>query len=444
MYIFYSKLHSISTGVARNDAAVTGQAGFLRLTQAILRVALMWVRTQLKIGWGDLLSGLAMSFISRDRSMELRRAEVYFSGSGDTIAAYSVRSGFDLLLQALDLKPGDEVVFSALNVKGMVKIVKDAGLMPVPVDLDLAHMGPSVERLRAVITPRSRVFVAAHLFGTRLDLDPMFDQARAKGLVTVEDCAQAFNGRDYPGSTAADVNMFSFGPIKTATALGGALIRVRNQNLRDRMREFQSHYPAQPEAKHRKRILQFMGLKLITARPVLAAIYRFYRAKGEDYEDKLADRVRDVAPLKTAKNMRFQPSATMLHLMNRRLAHFDMGQVSTRQRKGERLSGLIGDSVVQPAQANAHHDYWVFPLLVSEPRKFIETLRGEGFDAADLPRSQHIAAPQDRPGLEPKIAAGVMRDLIVVPCYEVMPDSELVRQAAVIKRIAAQTPAREG
>jgi dTDP-4-amino-4,6-dideoxygalactose transaminase len=444
MYIFYSKLHSISTGVARNDAAVTGQAGFLRLTQAILRVALMWVRTQLKIGWGDLLSGLAMSFISRDRSMELRRAEVYFSGSGDTIAAYSVRSGFDLLLQALDLKPGDEVVFSALNVKGMVKIVKDAGLVPVPVDLDLAHMGPSAERLRAVITPRSRVFVAAHLFGTRLDLDPMFDQARAKGLVTVEDCAQAFNGRDYPGSTAADVNMFSFGPIKTATALGGALIRVRNQNLRDRMREFQSHYPAQPEAKHRKRILQFMGLKLITARPVLAAIYRFYRAKGEDYEDKLADRVRDVAPLKTAKNMRFQPSATMLHLMNRRLAHFDMGQVSTRQRKGERLSGLIGDSVVQPAQANAHHDYWVFPLLVSEPRKFIETLRGEGFDAADLPRSQHIAAPQDRPGLEPKIAAGVMRDLIVVPCYEVMPDSELVRQAAVIKRIAAQTPAREG
>ena len=404
----------------------------------------MWVRTQLKIGWGDLLSGLAMSFILRDRSKELRRAEVYFSGSGDTIAAYSVRSGFDLLLQALDLKPGDEVVFSALNVKGMVKIVKDAGLVPVPVDLDLAHMGPSAERLRAVITPRSRVFVAAHLFGTRLDLDPMFDQARAKGLVIVEDCAQAFNGRDYPGSTAADVNMFSFGPIKTATALGGALIRVRNQNLCDRMREFQSHYPAQPEAKHRKRILQFMGLKLITARPVLAAIYRFYRAKGEDYEDKLADRVRDVAPLKTAKSMRFQPSATMLHLMNRRLAHFDMGQVSTRQRKGERLSGLIGDSVVQPAQANAHHDYWVFPLLVSEPRKFIETLRGEGFDAADLPRSQHIAAPQDRPGLEPKIAAGVMRDLIVVPCYEVMPDSELVRQAAVIKRIAAQTPAREG
>jgi perosamine synthetase len=403
----------------------------------------MWVRTQLKIGWSDLFSGLASSLRAPDRLAELRKAEAYFSDSGDTIAAFSVRSGFDLLLQALDLKPGDEVIFSALNVRGMVKIVKEAGLVPVPVDLDLAHMAPSVERLKAVITKRSRVFVAAHLFGTRLDLDPLFKLAKARGLVTVEDCAQAFNGRNYPGAAAADLNMFSFGPIKTATALGGALIRVKDEELCARMRALQIQYPVQPEAKHRKRIVQFMGLKLITARPVLAAIYRFYQAKGQDYEDKLADRVRDVAPLKTAKNMRFQPSATMLHLMNRRLARFDMEQVSARQRKGERLSGLIGTSVVQPAQANAHHDYWVFPVLVSEPRKFIEALRREGFDAADLPRSQHISAPSDRPGLEPATAAGVMRDLIVVPCYEAMPDSELVRQAAVIRRIAAQVPPRE-
>ena len=80
---------------------------------------------------------------------------------------------------------------------------------------------------------------------------------------------------------------------------------------------------------------------------------------------------------------------------------------------------------------------------MSEPRKFIEALRREGFDAADLPRSQHIAAPQDRPGLDPKTAAAALRDLIVVPCYEAMSDRELVRQAAVIKRIAAGVPARK-
>ncbi|WP_119269716.1 DegT/DnrJ/EryC1/StrS family aminotransferase [Taklimakanibacter deserti] len=398
----------------------------------------MWVRTQLKIGWLDLLAGAWNCFKSNDRAALQRSVESFFSDSDDTIVTYSVRSGFDLLIQALDLKPGDEVIFSALNVKGMVRVVRDAGLVPVPVDLDFSSMGPSLEKLEKAITPRSRVFVAAHLFGTRLDLDPVFALVRSKGIVAVEDCAQAFNGRAYPGSRAADLNMFSFGPIKTSTALGGALIRVRDDKVRGRMRAIQAAYPIQPDSKQLKRVFQFMGLKLITSRAVLGAIYRYYHSRGQDYEDSLADRVRDVAPLKTAKNLRFQPSTAMLALLNRRLEEFDIQAIRVRTNKGEKLRDMIGSAVAMPAQANTHHDYWVFPLIVDEPRKFIDGLRAEGFDAADLPRSQHIAAPKDRPELEPKTAAGVMRDLVVIPCYDTMPDEELARQAQVIKRLAGE------
>jgi len=403
----------------------------------------MWVRTQLKIGWLDLLAGAWNCFKSNDRAALQRSVESFFSDSDETIVTYSVRSGFDLLIQALDLKPGDEVIFSALNVKGMVRVVRDAGLVPVPVDLDFSSMGPSLEKLEKAITPRSRVFVAAHLFGTRLDLDPVFALVRSKGIVAVEDCAQAFNGRAYPGSLAADLNMFSFGPIKTSTALGGALIQVRDDKVRGRMRAIQAAYPIQPDSKQLKRVFQFMGLKLITSRAVLGAIYRYYHSRGQDYEDSLADRVRDVAPLKTAKNLRFQPSTAMLALLNRRLEEFDIQAIRVRTNKGEKLRDMIGSAVAMPAQANTHHDYWVFPLIVDEPRKFIDGLRAEGFDAADLPRSQHIAAPKDRPELEPKTAAGVMRDLVVIPCYDTMPDEELARQAQVIKRLAGEfSPAK--
>lgn len=403
----------------------------------------MWVRTQLKIGWLDLFAGAWNCFKSNDREALRRTVEGFFSDNDDTIVTYSVRSGFDLLIQALDLKPGDEVIFSALNVKGMVRVVRDAGLVPVPVDLDLNSMGPSLEKLEAAITPRSRVFVAAHLFGTRLNLDPLFQLTRSKGIIAVEDCAQAFNGRAYPGSPAADLSMFSFGPIKTSTALGGALIRVRDDALRGRMRAIQATYPIQPDKKQLKRVFQFMGLKLITARPVLGAIYKYYHSRGQDYEDSLADRVRDVAPLKTAKNLRFQASTAMLALLARRLEEFDIQAIRVRTNKGEKLRDLIGGAVAMPAQANAHHDYWVFPLIVDEPRKFIDGLRAEGFDAADLPRSQHIAAPKDRPDLEPQTAAHVMRDLVVIPCYDTMPDAELARQAEVIKRLAGQlSPAK--
>lgn len=411
----------------------------------------MWVRTQLKIGWDDLMAGLLASYRKLDREAERRKAESYFDSSGDMVAAYSVRSGFDLLIQALGLKPGDEVIFSALNVRVMVRIVKDLGLVPVPVDLDVAHAAPSIERLEKAITPRSKVFVAAHLFGARMDLDPLFAFAKSRGLVTVEDDAQAFNGRDYPGSPMADVCMYSFGPIKTSTALGGALIRVKPPQLRQKMREILSAYPVQPEAQHRKRITKFMGLKIITLRPVMQMIYRYYNSKGLNYEDSLANKVRDVAapagdktvPRNANAKIRFQPSATMLWLMNRRLARFELRQIDERRRKGETLTKLLGDAVVLPAQANAHHDYWVYPLLVSNPEKFIDALRAEGFDAAGLPRSQHIAEPADRPELKPVTAAAVMRDLIVVPCYDTMPDREIERLAAVVKKVAATVPARK-
>jgi dTDP-4-amino-4,6-dideoxygalactose transaminase len=163
---------------------------------------------------------------------------------------------------------------------------------------------------------------------------------------------------------------------------------------------------------------------------------------GKDYEDSLADKVRDVAPLKTAANLRFQPSGTMLAMMNRRLARFDVGQIRARQAKGEKLRDLVNGHAVLPAQANEHHDYWVFPILVSEPRLFIDRLREAGFDAADLPRSQHIAAPADRPALEPVMAARAMRELIVLPCYGSMPDRELVRLASVVREVADEVEAR--
>ncbi len=398
----------------------------------------MWARTQLKIGWLDLLAGAISAFYGAERDKLVQQVEAYWDNGGDRVAAYSVRSGFDLMLQAMDLEPGDEVIFSALNVKGMVKIVRRQGLVPVPVDLDIGHMAPSLERLKAAITPRSRVLVVAHLFGTRLNLDPVFDLARQHGILIAEDCAQAFNGRSYPGHAKAEVSMFSFGPLKTATALGGALIRVRDAALRERMRAIQSDYPMQANSQQFKRVMQFATLKIVTSRLVLQTIYRIFSARGRDYEDAIADNVRNVAPLKSLKNMRYRPSRPMLAMMARRLRLFREETVDQRAAKGRRLRESLGGSVVMPASESSHHDYWVFPILVDDPSAFIKAMRAEGFDTSNAPRSQAVPAPPDRPELEASIAARALSDLVVVPCYVGMPDAEIEREARVIKEITAQ------
>jgi dTDP-4-amino-4,6-dideoxygalactose transaminase len=398
----------------------------------------MWARTQLKIGWGDLLSGGLACILPTDRTRLVEQVESYFAGDFSVLAAYSVRSGFDLLLQALDLNEGDEVLFSALNIRGMVTIARRAGLMPVPVDLDVAHMAPSIESLRAAITPKSKVLVVAHLFGTRLDMQPLVDFAHQHDLLLVEDCAQAFNGRAYSGHPASDLVLFSFGPLKTATALGGALIVVKDPDLSFRMRTIQSAYPVQKNLNQLKRILQFSALKVITARWVMGLIFQFFNRRDQDYEDAISDNVRNVAPLGKAKQRRYQPSAGMLALMYRRLSGFVEGSLESRAAIGRRLRDLLGGTIVLPAQGTSYHDYWVFPVLVDDPNIFIKRLREAGFDGANLPRSQAVPAPDYAEHLTPNVAAQMLADMVVVPCYPGMPEKEIQRQANLLRQIAAE------
>ena len=77
----------------------------------------MWVRMQLKISWRDLGTGVLHCLFSPDRARLERALLDLWSPAGDALACYSVRSGLDLLLQALTLPAESEILFSALNVK---------------------------------------------------------------------------------------------------------------------------------------------------------------------------------------------------------------------------------------------------------------------------------------------------------------------------------------
>jgi perosamine synthetase len=263
--------------------------------------------------------------------------------------------------------------------------------------------------------------------------------AKSHGLLAVEDCAQAFNGRDYAGSPAADVVMFSFGPIKTATALGGALLRVTDPALLARMREIQGTYPVQTDAKQRKRVQSAVGIKILSSPVVLGFVYRYYKKRGRNYEEELANHVRDVAPLKQKGGLRYQPSATLLWMMNRRMRQLSGGDLARRTAKGTRLASRIGDVAALPGQTARHHDYWLFAVVTDKPSELMEALRAEGFDAGGLPRSQTVNTPADRADLGPVLAKDMLDNVVVVPCYESMPDREIDREAEVIRQAVARS-----
>lgn len=402
----------------------------------------MWARARFDLSKRDIGYGLARCARSPDREALRDELETLWAPeTNDTIACFSVRSGFDLLLQSLGLEEGSEILFSALNIRGMVKIARRLGHVPIPIDLELDTMRPSLESIERAITPRSKVIVVAPLFGTRFDIEPIVRLARRHGLFVVEDCAQAFCGLDFNGHESADVSMFSFGPLKFATALGGALLRVRDPDLLARMRAIEAGYPIQPTREYAGRLTKFGGLTLLTTRPVLGAVSKFFSARGKDYEDAVTDKVRGVAKLGSAKKIRRQCPAALLALMKRRITRFTDARLEPRRELGRLLLERLNGVVTCPGSANDIHNFWVFPILVDRPHDVMMGLRRHGFDAATLRRSTAIEPPEDRPELAPTNARSALKRLIVLPCYPGMPISALARQSSVIEEIVAESPA---
>ena len=153
-----------------------------------------------------------------------------------------VNSGTDALmlaLRALDVGAGDEVVTTANTAIPTVSAIVSAGAVPRFVDIDPDTCLMDVTKLEAAITPRTRCIMPVHLFGQCVDMDAVRSVASARGLVIVEDCAQA-TGAEYRGRRAgsmSDAAAFSFYPTKVLGAYGdGGMVVTSDERVAARLR----------------------------------------------------------------------------------------------------------------------------------------------------------------------------------------------------------------
>jgi dTDP-4-amino-4,6-dideoxygalactose transaminase len=380
----------------------------------------LYPRHRIDVSFSSLwFAARAVVFARRcDREERVLRA---WAGGSRGVVCLSERTGFDLLLSALDLAPGGEVAMSAITHPDMARIVEAHGLRAVPVDVDPETLAPRPDALARAIGPQTRMILVAHLFGSRVDLAPL---ARP-GVLLVEDCAQSFRGPHADGDPAADVSLFSFGSIKTATALGGALVRVSDDARRARMRELNACLPVQPRAEYARRVAKFSGL-LVLGRPRVYAL--FARLLGARLDATVNGAVRGFPPDQLLALIRRRPSAPLLALLERRLRTFDGRRLLRRAELGERASASLPNAAGRRA---LDHSHWVFPVVAADPDALVTRLRCVGFDASRKTSAiGAVATPVDRPDLDPVHARDLMERVVFLPVYpELVP--ELDRLLAV-------------
>jgi perosamine synthetase len=393
-------------------------------------------RGALDIGWRDLMSALAGTCLPASRASAQADAERGWGRPDRTIACLSVRSGFDLFLQAVAWPAGSEVLVSAVNIPDMIALVRHHGLIPIPLDISTDTLSVDPATIAGACTPGTRGILVAHLFGARTNLDAIVSTARAYGLQILEDCAQAYDGA-YRGHPASDLCMFSFGPIKTSTALGGGVLTLEDAAIAQKMRDLQKRYLPQSRLRFLKRVVQAVALKVL-GRPAMFTVFAgACRAMKIDHDALVVHLLRGFKSADLVAQIRRAPSAALCRLLARRLRGDCASAIAQRTRIARSARASLPGLSLPGARAEVH-SHWVLPVESRDAPGLVRCLWHHGFDATRRGSSlEAVSAPADRPSLEPHAGKRMLARVVYLPVYPRQSAGDSARLAAVVNEFEA-------
>ena len=156
-----------------------------------------------------------------------------YLGAPQVLALTSATAGLHLVLAALKLQPGDEVITTPMTFAATLNTIVLAGGRPVLVDVEPGTYNMDVTRIEKAVTQRTRAIMPVHFAGLPVDLDPLYDIAKRHNLRVIEDAAHAI-GTEYKGRRIGgfgDTQVFSFHPNKNMTTGEGGCIATRDDKL---------------------------------------------------------------------------------------------------------------------------------------------------------------------------------------------------------------------
>jgi perosamine synthetase len=162
-----------------------------------------------------------------------------FIGAKHGVMVPSARYGLYLLLDALNIGDGDEVIVPGLTYFAIPAMIELLGAKPIFVDIGLDTHVLDPEAFREAITKHTKAVIPTHLFGTPCDMDAINEIAAEHKIEVIEDCAQSTGAR-YRGKRVGAIGghaYYTFGLTKNITTLSGAMVTTDNEEVAQRIRD---------------------------------------------------------------------------------------------------------------------------------------------------------------------------------------------------------------
>ena len=189
------------------------------------------IREPLMTGWltqGPKVAALEQAFAKRHQVKQ-------------AIATTSCTTALHLILVALGIGSGDEVIVPAFTWVSTANIVLYTGAKPVFVDVDPTTFNLDIQQVAAKLTSRTKAIIPVHLFGLCADIETL--TATTPRILIIEDAACAA-GSGYQGNPAGSLGIagaFSFHPRKAITTGEGGMITTNDEALAEKIRMLRNH-----------------------------------------------------------------------------------------------------------------------------------------------------------------------------------------------------------
>lgn len=177
------------------------------------------------------------------KAHQLEKDFAEYVGARYAVAVNSCTAALQLAIDAIDLRPGDEVIVPAYTFTATAATVIHSGAVPVLCDSKPGEFNLDPESVASLISPRTRAILPVHIAGLPCDLEAVHDIAEQNELHVIEDAAHAlpasFQGRKI--GSVSELTAFSFYATKTITSGEGGMLTTDNEAYARRARCMRLH-----------------------------------------------------------------------------------------------------------------------------------------------------------------------------------------------------------
>lgn len=200
---------------------------------ALLGKELEYVTQAVSKGWISSSGGFVKEFEQKFAA---------YLGTSHAVTVTNGTAALHLALVAAGIGPGDEVIVPTFTMIASCAAVCYTGAKPVFVDCERETLNLDVSALEAQLTERTRAIMPVHIYGLPCDMDPLLALAKRRGLVVVEDAAEAIGSRyrGRPCGALGELGCFSFFANKAITTGEGGMVVTSDAALAEKLRYYKN------------------------------------------------------------------------------------------------------------------------------------------------------------------------------------------------------------